>query len=156
MSLQSDGTTGETRYYVLDGMRGIAAIAVMIYHFSLDTGSVFLINADLAVDFFFILSGFVIAHSYGGRLRNGMNPLEYIGKRLIRLYPMFVLGILIGAPVLFLLERAGAANAPARFIVGSVLYNLLFLPDISNFQNGELFPANPPAWSLFFEMIASV
>jgi peptidoglycan/LPS O-acetylase OafA/YrhL len=165
MSEERQSVIGHTRFLALDGMRGIAAISVMIHHFTFQSASL-LYNAGLAVDLFFMLSGFVIAHSYGRRLRQGMSVSEYLGARLIRLYPMFVMGILIGAPVLYLLQKAGLANSSMRFIAGSLFYNLLFVPDVNGFwicnfggtylSVGELFPANPPAWSLFFEMVASV
>src|ERR1700684_2462821 len=90
-------TTTDNRYDALDGLRGVAAIAVMFSHFTQE--SVFK-NAYVAVDLFFMLSGFVIAHSYGTRLLAGMTAVEYIKRRIIRLYPMLLLSLLIGLPVL--------------------------------------------------------
>jgi len=151
------------RYDVLDGMRGVAALCVMVRHFSV--GSI-LDNAATSVDLFFVLSGFVIAHSYGERLRSGMTVLEYMGRRLIRLYPMFLIGVLIGAPVLYFVAKAGLADYSKRDIAGSLIYNSLFLPYLSSkgvrdmgadtTTFGEIFPADPPAWSLFFELVASL
>src|SRR5271163_1950173 len=60
------------RFHALDGMRGVAAIVVMVYHYYLDSHLRCLKNPFLAVDFFFILSGFVISHAYGGKLLNGL------------------------------------------------------------------------------------
>jgi len=143
-------------------MRGVAAITVMIYHFS---ECKVLKSSPLAVDIFFMLSGFVIAHSYGSRLRNDMSFLEYLGKRFIRLYPMFIMGLFIGVPVLYLLQKSAYTNAPSSFIATGLMCNLVYLPAFNGFevQNfgrsatsiGEIFPSNPPAWSLFFEVIAS-
>jgi peptidoglycan/LPS O-acetylase OafA/YrhL len=160
MSTERRPTANLMRFDVLDGMRGIAAICVMIHHYN----DPLLHNAGLAVDLFFMLSGFVIAHAYGKRLLQGMNFSQYLGARLFRLYPMFFLGLLIGAPVLYLLQKAGLANSPIRFIAGSLFYNLLLVRDLNGFRIynfdgfsfGEIFPVNPPAWSLFFEMVASV
>lgn len=149
------------RYDVLDGMRGIAALCVMIYHLSqLARTRLIFGSASLAVDFFFILSGFVIAHSYGKRLREGGSVSEYLSKRYIRLYPMFAAGILLGGSTLFLFRRAGLAEGSSGEILGGLAYNLAFLPYINvlwirGVTKGAIFPANPPAWSLFFEVIAS-
>ncbi len=153
------------RYDVLDGMRGVAALCVMFYHYTLQTTFPVFANASLAVDLFFMLSGFVIAHSYGSRLRVGMSPADYVGKRLIRLFPMFIIGLLIGEPVLYLFAQTGWANFSWEELVGGAAYNLLFLPFFNGLSIhgigeggstvGELFPANPPAWSLFFELFAS-
>ena len=151
---------GQSRYLALDGMRGVAALLVMVHHFGLTNG-----NSGLAVDLFFILSGFVITHSYAARLQNDMSVSEYICRRCIRLYPMFILGVLIGSYVLYLLMRAGFADYSKRDIFDVVIHNGLFLPYFANrgIQSlgirspvvGEVFPADPPAWSLFFELFAS-
>jgi peptidoglycan/LPS O-acetylase OafA/YrhL len=154
-----------TRFDVLDGMRGIAAISVMIYHFSKHNNFSILSNASIAVDFFFILSGFVIVNSYGSRIYASMSAGEYLFKRAIRLYPMFIIGLIIGLPILYVITNAGISTYPNRDILGSGVYNSAFLPYIGNWgihnfgapdpTTGEIFPANPPAWSLFFEVVAS-
>jgi len=154
---------GHARYDVLDGLRGVAAISVMLFHYTQDS---FPRNTDMAVDLFFILSGFVIAHSYGSRLQNSMSVLDYTGRRLIRLYPMYIAGIIIGIPVLFLVTKAGLANYSPKSILGNIFLNCFFLPDFNGRTvlelngtthfTGELFPLNPPSWSLFFELVASL
>jgi peptidoglycan/LPS O-acetylase OafA/YrhL len=159
----SSGGPERARYDVLDGMRGVAALCVMVHHFA--PGSI-QDNAAISVDLFFVLSGFVIAHSYGERLQSGMTFLEYMGRRLIRLYPMFLIGVLIGTPVLYFIVKAGLADYSKRDIAGSLLYNGLFLPYLATkgahdlgadtVTFGEIFPTNPPAWSLFFELVASL
>jgi peptidoglycan/LPS O-acetylase OafA/YrhL len=157
------------RFDALDGLRGVAAIAVMISHFSQET--VFK-NAYEAVDLFFMLSGFVIAHSYGARLLSGMTSMEYVRRRLIRLYPMLLISLLIGLPVLIEAGAVGLSNYPAPSIVTSTLENMFAVPYIGDFGAasmsslkavsaapftiGAIFPSNPPAWSLFFEMLASL
>src|SRR5271163_4255127 len=89
------------RFHALDGMRGVAAIVVMNYHYYLDSHLRCLKNPFLAVDFFFILSGFVISHAYGEKLLNGLAAREYLARRISRLYPMMAIGILLGLPVLY-------------------------------------------------------
>jgi peptidoglycan/LPS O-acetylase OafA/YrhL len=154
------------RYDTLDGMRGIAAISVMIFHFTQYHTPRPFNSAGLAVDLFFMLSGFVIAHSYGRRLLEGMSAGEYVGRRLIRLHPTFVVGILLGAVVLYWLQNAGMATAPTGPLAAGTLANLFYLPFFNDFSiqvmgsplysTPKIFPGNPPAWSLFFEIIASL
>jgi peptidoglycan/LPS O-acetylase OafA/YrhL len=78
MSGPSPASATHTRFEVLDGMRGVAALVVMVYHFTHFVPSDPLGNATLSVDVFFALSGFVIAHSYGERLRQGMSVRDYV------------------------------------------------------------------------------
>src|SRR5689334_10389454 len=109
-----------SRYDALDGLRGVAAIAVMIMH--LTQASLFK-NAYVAVDLFFMLSGFVIAHSYGTRLLRGMTAREYVKRRVIRLYPMLLISLLIGLPVLIQARAIGISTYPTRSIITGTIYN---------------------------------
>jgi peptidoglycan/LPS O-acetylase OafA/YrhL len=151
---------GQHRYDVLDGMRGVAAVAVMLYHFN---NYEVPLNAPLAVDFFFILSGFVIAYSYSSRLANGMSFGAFIGRRISRLYPMFIVSVLLGGPILYVNTLMGHSDYSRRSIVAATLANLLCVPylnegnitNVGTVSHGALFPVNGPLWSLFFEMIAS-
>lgn len=120
----------DERFYMLDLLRGFAAIAVVVYH-----GDRIVPAGYLAVDLFFILSGFVLAHAYRGRLRNRQEIASFLLKRAIRLYPVMFLGALIGLA-----------------INGGSLKTLLLIPE----TEGVLYPANLPLWSLLFEAIASV
>ena len=83
------------RFVALDLLRGFAAILVTIYHFHGDwtQGSVALWRGHLGVDFFFVLSGFVIAHTYIYN-REGVSSLAYIWRRLTRLYPLHIFSLL--------------------------------------------------------------
>lgn len=124
------------RFATLDGLRGIAALLVMFYH--ADTWSpVPMPGGYLAVDLFFALSGFVIALAYEPRLRAGLSLREFTVNRLVRIYPMFLAGALIGALLL-----------PAH------LGMLVMLPDFESPR--LLFPANPPMWSLLFELLINI
>ncbi len=116
------------RFHSLDGLRGFAAIAVMLFHCSGD----FMPGGYLAVDFFFCLSGFVIALSYGAKLRDGMAPAQFFQLRLARLYPMMFVGGLLAMAL-----HGGGANI------------LLLVPAM---QGNALFPTNPPFWSLLAEL----
>jgi len=158
----------KSRFDTLDGLRGIAAIAVMFAHLD---AAIFQ-NAYIAVDLFFMLSGFVIAHSYTARLKNGMSGAEYIKRRVIRLYPMFLISLLVGLPVMLEAGATGISSYPARSVAAATAYNTFFTPYVTgsisekaslatafpamNLSSGEIFPLNPPAWSLFYEMVASI
>jgi len=97
----------EKRYEVLDGLRGVAAISVMLMHYSENTVNPLFKNADIAVDLFFILSGFVLAHAYGARLAGGWSPWLFMRARIIRLYPLYLLGSLIGLAAMLVGAVAG-------------------------------------------------
>lgn len=95
-------------YEILDGLRGTAALLVLVYHIfeglafaaGVDTIS-FMNHGYLAVDFFFILSGYVIGYAYDDRLASGMTAGQFIKRRLIRLHPMIIMGGLVGAAAYF-------------------------------------------------------
>ena len=123
-------------------------------------------SASLAVDLFFMLSGFVIAHAYGGRINTSEGWKKYLIHRIVRIYPTFVFGILIGVPIFLGMIVAGKTNIPAQNIIGYATLNLFFLPAFHPFYTntmgglfrtvGEIFPENPPSWSLFFEMVVNL
>ena len=142
-----------TRHYVaLDGMRGIAALAVVLYHIA----TVPFLRAPvgyLAVDFFFALSGFVIAHAYRQRLLDGMSFAQFAILRVARLYPVLLLGFLLAllrAVALFVLHDPGAPSLEE--IVSGGTLNLLLLP--TPIVGAYMF-LNVPAWSLMFELLAN-
>lgn len=105
----------------------------------------------LAVQFFFMLSGFVIAYAYEDRLRAGMGLKEFYLRRAIRLYPLIVLGALGGSAWFAFSEPAfwNSAQTPIKIMAAAI-----GIPhEHSDFSFG-LFSINPPEWSLFFELIA--
>jgi peptidoglycan/LPS O-acetylase OafA/YrhL len=148
------------RYHFLDGMRGIAAIAVVIFHFSLHGSTELLPSAYFAVDVFFCLSGFVIANAYALKIESGMTFTEFALRRFVRLYPMFAIGTLMGAVVVWLKIQNGEASFPAIGYVLSLILNLFYIPAFgshvvtlgSSDITKAAFPFNDPAWTLFFEL----
>jgi peptidoglycan/LPS O-acetylase OafA/YrhL len=148
------------RYEALDGLRGVAALCVMAGHFGQMLNIYWPANMFLAVDIFFMMSGFVIAHSYSERLRRGMPAWNYLGRRVVRLYPLFIAGLVLGAGGLYLGVRNGAIDNRPEDILLSSLINAMYLPFLSSVRweegVGTIFPADPPAWSLFLEMLASL
>jgi peptidoglycan/LPS O-acetylase OafA/YrhL len=145
-------------------MRGIAALAVMFHHFTQHTSSTIFPNAGLAVDLFFCLSGFVIAFSYQDRLLTGMTLSEFAKKRLIRLYPMFLVGVVIGAIALFWKIADGKTNYSYLHGIKAIALNTFYLPHFADLYvqignnriYGAIFPSNDPAWSLFFELVINI
>ena len=91
----SPSLTGR-RFIALDAMRGIAAISVMMFHYLLGTSYHIFEHGFYAVDFFFVLSGVVLTHSYAARLRTHMRFIEYVRIRMIRMYPFYAIGSALG------------------------------------------------------------
>jgi peptidoglycan/LPS O-acetylase OafA/YrhL len=146
------------RFVVLDGMRGIAAFAVILDHVSSLTLRSWLPGRYLAVDFFFVLSGFVLAHAYGQRLETNMSPWAFMRVRLIRLYPLFLLGIALGLVLPVIGAFRGWEDAPLLNEAALIaLFGLFFLPapPVYGWTGGHLYPFDSPAWSLFFELVAN-
>ena len=150
-------------YVHLDGLRGVAALIVIVYHvFECYTWSP-VPHGYLSVDFFFVLSGFVIGYAYDDRWSRGLTMAGFFRRRLIRLHPMVVLGALIGAICFFVQGSVkwDGTSVSSFYVVLALLLNMLMLPlpvgavaDVRG--NGELFPLNGPHWSLFFEYIGNV
>jgi peptidoglycan/LPS O-acetylase OafA/YrhL len=138
---------------VLDGLRGIAALAVLIYHITWPLGYATIVpRGYLAVDMFFVLSGVVIAHVYASRLHAGMTIANFLRRRLIRLHPLIVLGAALGAMVTLgdqLLAQALALKAVAT----NFMLALSLLPFGASPDNDYAFPVLGPLWSLHFELL---
>ncbi|MGC1549199.1 MAG: acyltransferase [Rhodanobacter sp.] len=162
----SNGVVPKQHYLILDGLRGVAALMVVLFHiceaYSPDHPLTQIINHGyLAVDFFFLLSGFVVAYAYDDRWKS-MSMVGFFKRRLIRLQPMVVMGMTLGA--LFFPFQAGAAfpliqSTPAWQVALVMLvgYTLLPLPPALDIRGwGEMHPLNGPAWSLFFEYVANI
>ncbi len=153
-------------YNILDGLRGVAAIIVIWYHvfeaFATCPQDQRCNHGYLAVDFFFILSGFVIGYAYDNRWKQ-MSIKEFFCRRLIRLHPMIVLGVVFGV-ISFCIQGCvqwNGTEVSIAMIVVAALLNLLMLPAIPGTGpeirgNGEMYPLNGPNWSLFFEYIGNI
>lgn len=148
------------RYLVLDGLRGVAAISVMLYHFYMGTDVALFPNATVGVDLFFMLSGFVLAHAYTARFQQGYAYSAYLYRVIIRLYPMLLAGCALGTLALFLNKSAGFIDVSGKEIGMAFVSNALFLPylHISKFTAyvQPIFPTDHPAWSLFFQLTANI
>jgi peptidoglycan/LPS O-acetylase OafA/YrhL len=134
-------------FVTLDGLRGVAAFAILARH-TLSRDLLF--ESYLAVDFFFVLSGFVLAHAYGKRLRGEMSPAAFMKVRLIRLYPLYALALALSTVPILTQYLHG--NPPLPGIAIDYAAAILFLPTPAS---PSLFPLVGPSWSLFFELIAN-
>jgi peptidoglycan/LPS O-acetylase OafA/YrhL len=148
--------SSRNRFAVLDGLRGVAALTVVLTHSFQNSG--LLDNGQLAVDLFFILSGFVVAYSYDDRLNLPDGKRQFIISRFVRLYPMLLIGALGGIAIGVIHNFTNPQHAnPYPEIAASGGLSLLVLPYLkSGSINGHVFSFNPPVWSLFFEIIANL
>lgn len=142
-----------TTFHGLHSLRGLAAVAVLLFHAQAVLGFQLAPSGYLAVDLFFILSGFVIAHSYDPRFEAGLGARTFILARAARFWPLFALGTAFGAAWL-VLENIVAP--PAALSIPEVIgFSLMALAYVPAPAAGDLFPLNVPAWSLFFELIVN-
>ncbi len=138
------------KFHVLDALRGIAAISVVIMHEDRFFRPVHLPHAYLAVDLFFCLSGFVLSYAYQERLDRGMPMSHWMTIRFVRLYPFYLLGLLLGATFAVVRMRAGALHMPVSVLVATLVVNLLMVPSLA------FYPFDPASWSLLFVLICNV
>jgi len=147
------------RFHVLDGLRGIAAILVLLFHMPLFLRpSLLLENGWLAVDFFFCLSGFVIAFSYESRLRRGLTMKDFFAARLIRLYPLYIAGTLLGILSNIVVNSLSAhVKLSIVDLALATPFAILLIPNFLNhWPHPYCFPLNLAAWSLFYEIFANL
>lgn len=153
-------------YLVLDGLRGVAALLVLVYHlfeaiaFADGREEQDMFHGFLAVDFFLILSGFVMSYAYDRRWPS-MSLASFFRRRLTRLHPMVVAGVVLGIAVFIgqgCMRWDGTPMSTATVVVDSLMA-LLLLPVPQSLDlrgNTELFPLNGPHWSLFFEYLFNI
>ena len=172
----SSATFADTKphYELLDGLRGVAALLVVFYHIFEGFSFAELTNAagdgvistlnhgHIAVDFFFMLSGFVISYAYDDRWGK-MSIGDFFKRRLVRLHPMVVMGALVGVATFV---AAGCRQwdgtvTPVSYVLMALVLTMFMVPALPGLPyevrgNGEMFPLNGPAWSLFFEYVGNI
>lgn len=151
-------------YDILDGLRGVAALTVVWFHvfeaYATSHLDQRINHGYLAVDFFFILSGFVIGYAYDDRWKK-MTVRDFLKRRLIRLHPMVVIGALIGA-VMFYFQGCSVwdvSKISVSMLLIATLMNVFLIPATPGAEIrgvGEMYPLNGPSWSLFFEYIGNI
>ena len=152
-------------YPILDGLRGVAAIIVVTFHLTEPLGSchldIIVNHGYLAVDFFFLLSGFVIGYAYDDRWHK-MTIGSFFKRRIERLQPMVILGMTLGAIGFYFTDSTlwpliHTVPIWKMLLVMLIGYTILPVPlslDIRGWQ--EMHPLNSVGWSLFFEYIANI
>src|SRR5215469_15184325 len=153
-------TQSRPHFAVLDGLRGVAAIGVVTFHFMemviWNYSKLWIGHGFLAVDFFFCLSGFVMGYAYDDRIA-GMGLGRLLKARLIRLHPLVVLGTVLGLIAFYanpfgVTKGYGSGKVALMFVA-----SLLLIPyGVMRERGQNLFSLNAPAWSLFWEYVANV
>jgi peptidoglycan/LPS O-acetylase OafA/YrhL len=159
-----DDSAAKAHYVVLDGLRGVASLLVVVFHlfesYQNNPAKQWINHGYLAVDFFFLLSGYVIGYAYDDRWP-ALSLREFCMRRLIRLQPMVIVGSVIGAALFYFQaspEFSFVASTPPWQVVLLMILGAAMIPvtpalDIRGWS--ESYPLNGPAWSLFFEYIAN-
>ena len=152
------------RFEILDGLRGVAAVIVVVFHLFepySDPAHQLLNHGYLAVDFFYVLSGFVIGYAYDDRWHK-MTIKDFFKRRLVRLHPLLIMGNLLGA-ILFYFGASSAwpliENAPCWKVLLLFLLGCTMLPALTSWDirgQQETHPFNGPSWSLLYEYIGNI
>ena len=156
----------KSRYEILDGLRGVAALVVVFYHLvecypPEFTGKIFA-HGYLAVDFFFALSGFVIGYAYDDRWGK-MSLKAFFKRRIARLHPMVIFGVLVGVCGFYytggteLFNQVDGAAWWMVLVQALLLMLMIPLPASMDIRGwGELTSINGPIWTLMFEYVANI
>ncbi len=157
-------TDTKPHYNILDGLRGVAALMVVWFHifeaFATSHLDQRINHGYLAVDFFFVLSGFVVGYAYDDRWKK-MTIKDFLKRRFIRLHPLVVIGAIIGA-IMFYFQGCSAwdvSQVSVTMLLVATVMNAFLIPATPGFEiRGvtEMFPLNGPSWSLFFEYIGNI
>lgn len=144
-----------SRFHALDGLRGVSAVIVLLYHIGQYIAPYHTFSHGyLAVDVFFVMSGFVIANAYEEKLNHGLSVLAFVRARVRRLAPVYWAGTLVGGAcflTVLIWKHEMIAAAP---LLTALLLGLLLVPIGGSDQLA--FPLNGPAWSLFAEMAVNI
>lgn len=143
----SNSATSKRVFASLDGIRGLAAILVVIRHVPY-FGNMWFQETYLAVDLFFILSGVVIANAYEQKLLSTMSVGQFVWMRVVRIFPLYLLGCLITGICWLVIGKPDEGNT-----IAIIVFALLLLPNLTGRQG---FALNGPAWLLLSEMVANV
>lgn len=156
----------KSRYEILDGLRGVAALVVVFYHlmecYPAEYVGKYFSHGYLAVDFFFALSGFVIGYAYDDRWKL-MSMKDFFKRRIVRLHPMVFFGVMVGVCFFYYtggIELFGKVDGAAWWLVllqALLLMLMIPLPASMDIRGwGELNSLNGPIWTLMFEYVANI
>jgi peptidoglycan/LPS O-acetylase OafA/YrhL len=144
------------KFLGLDALRGAAALIVAVGHatvlFGFRPGSSY-----LAVDLFFVLSGFVLAHAYDRKIAGGMGSIDFMRVRLIRLYPIYCLGTLAATFAILIALVSTKGSWSFSNLAAAFPFAMAFLPTPPGLAPREaIYPLDTPAWSLAFELVVNL
>jgi len=149
-------TQGQHYFHLLNALRGIAALLVVGRHTYAYGPFIFPVSY-MAVDIFFLLSGVVIEANYRDRLAGGMTPLSFLWLRIVRIYPLYILGSAITLATICLAPHHGFMLGSTLFVVPHLalrwLLTMLFLP--GPLRQPGMYVFDPPTWSLLFELLVN-
>ena len=145
-------------FLAIEAYRGIAATAVAVGHAITFFGPAGPRHSYLAVDFFFMLSGIVMAHSYDARFAaNSRFWTVFIKLRVIRLYPVIIVATLFAAMVHVAILSAHSSATPftnTAQLGRAALLTALLIPQV--WSSDTYYPLNGPFWSLLFELLVNI
>ena len=145
------------RFEVIDLYRGFGAICIVIAHAPELLGGQFLPQAYLALDVFFVMSGFVIANGFDQAITRGMSFQRFFLLRLIRFYPAYLFALLVTTPLLVVWWQVSQKAYSGGNLLGSFAASLFMLPSpLDPDGKGRLYALNGVCWSLFFEVVVNV
>ena len=139
-------------FATLDGLRGVAAVFVAMRHISFFKG-LNIHGGYMAVDLFFVLSGFVIAHAYERRFERGLSAGRFLAARYLRLWPVYVLGAVLGLIAAASHALPGRDNLTGAEVLRTAPFALAMLP--GPHIKPMLYPVNSVAWSLALELLVN-
>lgn len=159
MTLVDRANDKRTHFDALHGLRGAAALLVLLGHSQFWWRLKLVPNMYLAVDLFFVLSGFVIAHAYDRRLAHGMRFTEFARARALRLYPLYAFGTALGIVAIGVGLASGFVPGVSRVhLIASTFFSAIGVPTIPALSDHSktLYPLNSPSWSLLFEALINL
>ncbi|MCC2980816.1 acyltransferase family protein [Sphingomonas sp. IC4-52] len=140
-------------FHSLDMLRGLAALSVVGLHLNGQIAE-WMPSSYLAVDLFFVLSGFVIAHAYQVRFDQGLSFRTFMRMRIVRLYPLYIAGTFATGATVALISMVQGKQIDSFAFSASMAFAILFLPTPRSLSSDgfHVFPFNFPAWSLCWEI----
>lgn len=152
-----DRTLQPDNFVLLDGLRGLGAVLVLVGHTMQYWGPYWAPSGAVIVDLFFLLSGFVIAYAYEPKFAAGMGARTFMLHRIVRLYPLYLLGTVLGFLALCGMTVGDADGGERSAAYAMQLAPQLFmLPAPQAMGSADLYSLNVPAWTLFFEMVVNL
>ena len=142
---------GRGAFTTFDGLRGVAALLVVSRHVGPYFGPLSFPESFLAVDMFFLLSGFVIANAYSRRLASGGFVWEFVKIRLIRLYPLYLAGLVIAVVLRLYMHGEDGDKWTLHMLVPTALLGVLMLPGPPG-ETTHGYSLNSPSWTLLPEI----